>query len=212
MNAYQPPRYQFFVALQKGEIMKENMSGYEKLTRRTVLRGSAALGGIGLIGASTVTAGGTDYNDANRDAGRPHINLVDIDGWKVTIEFVNPHTGWPWAWDVRVDGAEGTEDNWTGQTISQGPLKGEDFGLAYERVSLGPDDDEVRETRTFQATELVEVILRRGPEQMWYVPSREFEPEQPETPDDCRQGGYERFGFRNQGRCIQYVNTGKDSR
>jgi len=29
---------------------------------------------------------------------------------------------------------------------------------------------------------------------------------------DCMDGGWERFGFRNQGQCIRAVNTGKDSR
>ena len=30
--------------------------------------------------------------------------------------------------------------------------------------------------------------------------------------DDCKKGGYETFGFRNQGQCIRFVNTGQDSR
>jgi hypothetical protein len=34
----------------------------------------------------------------------------------------------------------------------------------------------------------------------------------PLTKDDCKQGGWIALGFSNQGRCIQYVNTGKDSR
>ncbi len=34
----------------------------------------------------------------------------------------------------------------------------------------------------------------------------------PETIDDCKNGGWEAYGFSNQGRCIQFVNTGKDSR
>lgn len=34
----------------------------------------------------------------------------------------------------------------------------------------------------------------------------------PETKDDCKKGGWEDFGFKNQGQCIQFVNTGKDSR
>ena len=34
----------------------------------------------------------------------------------------------------------------------------------------------------------------------------------PEARDDCRQGAWEDLGFDNQGRCIQFVNTGKDSR
>ncbi|HEX5797270.1 MAG TPA: hypothetical protein VFX86_02675 [Candidatus Saccharimonadales bacterium] len=32
------------------------------------------------------------------------------------------------------------------------------------------------------------------------------------TKDFCKKGGYAAFGFRNQGLCIQYANTGKDSR
>jgi len=28
----------------------------------------------------------------------------------------------------------------------------------------------------------------------------------------CKKGGWEDFGFRNQGQCIRFVNTGKDSR
>jgi len=34
----------------------------------------------------------------------------------------------------------------------------------------------------------------------------------PETIADCKDGGWEAFGFRNQGQCIQFVNTGVDSR
>lgn len=34
----------------------------------------------------------------------------------------------------------------------------------------------------------------------------------PTTKDDCKDSGWEAYGFDNQGLCIQYVNTGKDSR
>ena len=34
----------------------------------------------------------------------------------------------------------------------------------------------------------------------------------PTTMDDCKNGGWEAYGFNNQGRCIQFVNTGMDSR
>ncbi len=34
----------------------------------------------------------------------------------------------------------------------------------------------------------------------------------PETKNDCKKGGWQEFGFKNQGQCIRYVNTGKDSR
>lgn len=34
----------------------------------------------------------------------------------------------------------------------------------------------------------------------------------PSTRDDCKDGGWEDFGFSNQGECIRYVITGQDSR
>lgn len=34
----------------------------------------------------------------------------------------------------------------------------------------------------------------------------------PTTKAQCKNGGWQSFGFRNQGLCIQFVNTGKDSR
>lgn len=34
----------------------------------------------------------------------------------------------------------------------------------------------------------------------------------PVTKDECKNGGWEDFGFQNQGQCIRFVNTGQDSR
>lgn len=34
----------------------------------------------------------------------------------------------------------------------------------------------------------------------------------PVTKDDCKNGGWESYGFRNQGQCVRFVETGKDSR
>ena len=34
----------------------------------------------------------------------------------------------------------------------------------------------------------------------------------PEAKDECKDGGWAGFGFRNQGQCIRFVNTGQDSR
>ncbi len=35
---------------------------------------------------------------------------------------------------------------------------------------------------------------------------------QPVTISDCKKGGWEGFGFSNQGQCVRFVETGKDSR
>lgn len=34
----------------------------------------------------------------------------------------------------------------------------------------------------------------------------------PTTKDECKDGGWAEFGFRNQGQCIRFVETGQDSR
>ncbi|MEX2515132.1 MAG: hypothetical protein WD335_03315 [Candidatus Paceibacterota bacterium] len=34
----------------------------------------------------------------------------------------------------------------------------------------------------------------------------------PQTKEDCMKGGWEDYGFKNQGLCIKFVNTGMDSR
>jgi hypothetical protein len=47
----------------------------------------------------------------------------------------------------------------------------------------------------------------------WHVGVEDDEPPaEPVVKDDCKQGGFAAFGFRNQGQCIRYVNTGQDSR
>ena len=34
----------------------------------------------------------------------------------------------------------------------------------------------------------------------------------PGSKDECKDGGWEAFGFSNQGQCVRYIETGKDSR
>lgn len=34
----------------------------------------------------------------------------------------------------------------------------------------------------------------------------------PTTPEDCRNGGWMRYGFKNQGQCVRYLQAGKDGR
>jgi hypothetical protein len=112
----------------------------------------------------TSSLDGSADNDANRENDRPHVNIL-IDGRDVELEFVNP-TPFAWSFDYRVDGEpEGTPDQWTDQTISQGPLEGQKFGLRYFPVTLIGEGEE---TVTVTPEEQVEVRLARGAEQNWY--------------------------------------------
>jgi len=44
------------------------------------------------------------------------------------------------------------------------------------------------------------------------LPEAPVEPVDPVTKDDCKDGGWMAYGFRNQGQCIAFVETGHDSR
>jgi len=37
-------------------------------------------------------------------------------------------------------------------------------------------------------------------------------PAGPQTKDDCKDGGWADYGFKNQGQCVRFIQTGKDSR
>ena len=37
-------------------------------------------------------------------------------------------------------------------------------------------------------------------------------PADPSSKDDCKKNGWKAYGFKNQGQCIRFVETGKDSR
>jgi hypothetical protein len=55
------------------------------------------------------------------------------------------------------------------------------------------DDDDGQDSETFQV-----VVVSA--------------PTSPATKDDCKNGGWRAFGFRNQGQCIAFVQTGRDGR
>ena len=45
-----------------------------------------------------------------------------------------------------------------------------------------------------------------------FVVNEPEEPTDPATKEECKKGGWEDFGFKNQGQCVRFVETGKDSR
>lgn len=162
---------------------------------------------LALATAVPAAAAGDEDNQANREADRPHVT-TEVDGNDVQLDFVNP-TDFTWSFDYRVDGEpEGTEDEWTGTEISEGPLAGQDFGVRYETVTF---EGAGSETVTVTAEEQVEVRLARGAEQNWYfdwitIEGEESpEEEAPLTKQDCKRGGWQEARFRNQGLCIASV-------
>jgi hypothetical protein len=64
----------------------------------------------------------------------------------------------------------------------------------------------------FSASATTAALVARGGLVMKFVSPEPPAPQQPVVADECRNGGWADFGFRNQGQCIRFVETGFDSR
>lgn len=64
----------------------------------------------------------------------------------------------------------------------------------------------------FSATATTAALVARGGLVMKFVSPEPPAPDEPVVQDDCKKGKWADFGFRNQGQCIRFVETGEDSR
>ncbi len=103
-------------------------------------------------------------NDINMAADHPYIEWT-IDGNSITFTFVNPFT-WLFAFDYRVDGEPGTVTEWSSIVIEGGECAGQELGPSYNIVNVAAG---ATETVTVTASEEVQVGLRLGPEQDWFL-------------------------------------------
>lgn len=160
---------------------------------------------FGLMAAPVAAYTFPSTNDANRDAGLPHVNLVSSGVGEVTLEFVNDTNSLAY-FEVRIDGEVLT-------TGTAHPVVLGDFiysGVGIDGRNPAAPDVVVR---TFDADETVEVRLALGGERDWDFDWTTFEAlSDAQTKDDCTDGGWAAYGFANQGQCIRFVNTGGDSR
>ena len=144
-------------------------------------------------------------NDANRDAGLPHVNFVSNGVGEVTLEFVNDTNSLAF-FEYRIDG----------EVLTSGtahPVVAGDFIYPGVSVDSRNTTEPTIVERSFEADETVEVRLALGGERDWDFDWVTFEAlSDAGAKDDCADGGWEAFGFANQGQCIRFVNTGGDSR
>lgn len=185
-------------------LRRERMDG---LRRKLLLALGLAALVVGALAAPAMAYVYPSTNDDNRDNGHPHVNQVDVGIGEVTLEFVNETNSLAF-FEYRIDG----------EVLTSGtahPVVTGDFiydGVCVDgRPVAACDDGPV--SVTFDANATVEVRLALGGERDWDFDWVTFEvlPDA-QTKEDCKNGGWRDFGFRNQGQCIRFVQTGQDSR
>lgn len=144
-------------------------------------------------------------NDQNRTNNRPHVNQVAVGIGQVTLEFVNDTNSLAF-FEYRLDG----------QVLTSGtahPVVTGDFIYPGVSVDSRGIPTPVIKTMTFYANEKVEVRLALGGERDWDFDWTTFYviPDV-QTKDQCMNGGWAAYGFKNQGQCVRFIETGKDSR
>lgn len=139
-------------------------------------------------------------NEANQESGWAHVNLVSQDIGEVTLEFVSERS-FASCFEYRTDGD-------TSEIIG-GPVPGADTHETYPNHCENDSSSQM----TFEADEYVEIRSAFGAESDERFNWTQFDvlPDA-QTKDDCKNGGWEDYGFENQGQCIRYVQTGQDSR
>jgi hypothetical protein len=150
-------------------------------------------------------------NEQNKLNDKPYVELVESGIGEATLNFVN-NTNSLAFFEYRIDGevlSSGTNHPVVvGDYIYSGVCV--DNRIESKRVA---SCDRTPSVRSFSANSMVEIRLALGGERDWDFNWTSFSviPDA-QSKADCKNNGWSNFGFRNQGLCLQFVNTGKDSR
>lgn len=138
-----------------------------------------------------------DQNCANDDA---CVTVVDTEPGQVTLQFANPDD-YTVCFEYRTDGdtSQATGDpNFNPEVEDLYPFLCTRAGTV---------------TRTFSADEYVEIRSTFGAERDQDFDWTRFDVgADARSRENCRDGGWQTYGFDNQGQCVRFVTTGKDSR
>jgi hypothetical protein len=159
------------------------------------------LTGDAQFGTSTVFPSTNEANYAMSPTKWAHVLWVEtpevIPG-QVTLEFVSERTFWS-CFEYRVDD-EGPQslDN-PNDDVTDGR-----WGYTCQNNSSAQ--------MTFHGNEYVDVRMAFGGERDERFDWTRFYILSLENKDQCQDGEWQAWGFKNQGQCVRYVETGKDSR
>lgn len=176
-----------------------------------VAAGIALLASIALLvplafASAAVNATTPSTNDINRTNGWAYVDVVTVGVGEIELKFTNERS-FASCFEYRTDGD-------TSQVIASNG--GVNYNPAvtdglYPFTCLNNNET----TKLLEANEYVEVRMVFGAEADERFDWTRFDvlpaPEA-EMKSDCLDGGWEEFGFKNQGQCVRFIETGKDSR
>ena len=165
----------------------------------SIVMALVALGVAAPVGAE-VNAVTPSTNDINRTNGWAHVDQLSQGIGTTTLQFISTRNFYS-CFEYRTDGdatqATGTNFN---PAVTDGL-----YPYTCERNSTS--------NLTIDADAYVEVRMVFGAENDERFDWTRFDvlPDA-QTKADCKDGGWEAYGFRNQGQCVRFIQTGKDSR
>lgn len=140
-------------------------------------------------------------NDDNRTNGWAHVNQISQGIGTTDLEFVSTRNFYS-CFEYRSDGD-------VSQQISATNFNPAITDGLYPYTCVKNST----EIETITANEYVEVRMVFGAEEDERFDWTRFDVLSDATEkSDCFKGGWEDYGFKNQGQCVRFVETGKDSR
>ena len=138
-------------------------------------------------------------NDANYAEEWAHVLFKDVGVGQVTLTFVSKNN-WYSCFEYRIDDEAPTVSGANPNPhISDG---------RWSSTCRFNDSEDL----TFNAVDHVDIRMVFGAERDERFDWTRFYVLSIENKDQCQAGDWEAAGFRNQGQCVRYVETGRDSR
>lgn len=141
-------------------------------------------------------------NEANYAAGWAHVLFVDVAVEQVTLEFVSLR-GFYSCFEYRIDDEAPTSSANGGVNYNTDITDGM-WSFTCQNASSGQ--------LTFTAADHVDIRMGFGAERDERFDWTRFYVLSLANKDQCRDGDWQALGFKSQGQCVRYVETGKDSR
>lgn len=139
-------------------------------------------------------------NQQNSTEGWAHFDVVDTGIGEVTVDFISTRA-FASCFEYRSDGD-------LSQSIGANPNPDIDDG---RYPSTCENNSTTRETLTADAYVEIRMVFGAERDERFDWTRLDVLPDA-QTKADCKDGGWGAYGFDNQGQCVRYIETGRDSR